>query len=299
MRVRLRMTDPSISARMPLVFHVGPPRTATTWTWEVLRGRVNLCEEYKEINFFAQNFTRGLEWYWSHFEDLRPELPRVDFEPEYFFGKVARQRIVTLLPQAKIICSLREPVARLFSLYKILARSTSLPPYGFEEACEKDWRLAESARYGFHLREWIEAVGASRVLVLFYDDLLADPQRYIDQICEFIDLEHFTLLPEQCARVLSSERFTLPNSQWWGRFGRSIGERIWELGDKRVNYLVRRLKLSKLFFDKGTPFTPPDAAVGQRIRTRLRPEIEIVEQLTGRDLCAWKGEVGSNANIAQ
>ncbi|MBV8451289.1 MAG: sulfotransferase [Deltaproteobacteria bacterium] len=283
---------------MPQVFHVGPPRTATTWTWEVLRGRVGLCEEYKEINFFAQNLARGLEWYLAHFEEPVSQLPRVDFEPEYFGGTVARERIVTLLPRVKIICSLREPVGRLFSLYKILVRSTSLPPYKFEDACEKDWRLAESARYGFYLRKWIEAVGASRVLVLFYDDLLADPQQYIEQICDFIGIERFKLRPEQRSRVLSSERFTLPNNQWWGRLGRSVGELIWELGDKRMNYLVRRLRLSKLFFDNGMSFTAPDAAVVQRIRMRLRPEIELVEQLTGRDLSAWKGPVYEKADEA-
>jgi hypothetical protein len=31
----------------------------------------------------------------------------------------------------------------------------------------------------------------------------------------------------------------------------------------------------------------------------LRPEIELVEQLTGRDLSAWKGEVVESTDIAQ
>src|SRR5437879_2540463 len=189
--VRAIVSDPRVRSRLPQFFHVGPQRTATTWTWRILKDRANVSREYKEIFFFAQNFARGFDWYLSHFERTAPDLPRVDIEPEYFAGKAARHRITSLIPDARVICCLRDPLERLFSLYKILIRSASLPPYGFEQACEQDWRLAESARYGTHLRAWLDALGKARVLVLFYEDLLQDPQCFADRICDFIRIERF------------------------------------------------------------------------------------------------------------
>ena len=292
-RAKEIVADPSVRARLPQVFHVGPTRTATTWTWYVLKNRANVSQEYKEIFFFAQNFSRGFDWYLSHFAPPLQDLPRVDIEPEYFPGRAARHRIESLIPNARIICSLRDPVDRLFSFYKILIRSTSLPPCSFEEACESDWRLAESARYGTHLEGWLNAFGRDRVLVLFYDDLLANPQAYADTICRFIGIQPFELSNELRQRVYASEHFTKPASRWWGEVGKAVGLRIWEFGSPRLNHLVRRLKLSRLFYDTGAPFTPPDAAVVARIKNRLRPEIELVEHLTGRHLSSWKG-----ANIA-
>jgi hypothetical protein len=289
-RAGAAVANPTVRARLPQFFHVGPTRTATTWAWEILKGRANVSTEYKELFFFAQNFSRGFDWYLAHFQPIVPGVPRIDIEPEYFPGKIARERVASLIPQARIICSLRDPVERLFSFYKILARSTSIPPYTFEEACERDWRLSESARYGFHLQAWIDAFGAEKVLVLFYEDLLADPQSYADKICDFVGIKRCSLSPEQRSRVHSSEGFTQPRSLLWTEIGKVIGLRIWELGSSHLNHLVRKMRLSRLFFDTGARFEPPDAGTVARIKARLRPEIATVERLTGRDLSTWKGE---------
>ena len=286
------VAHPLVRSRMPQFVHVGPTRTATTWVWQILKDHADVSREYKEIFFFAQNFIRGFDWYLAHFGPLMPGLPRIDIEPEYFPGKAARHRIGYLIPGAKIICCLREPVERLFSFYKILVRSTSMPPYSFEQACERDWRLAESARYGTHLRAWLDAFGKDNVLVLFYEDLLQDPQVFANRICDFMCIERFTLTADLLRRVYSSECFTAPRSRMWANLGRVVGLRMWELGSPRLNHLVRSLKLSTLFYDTGAPFVQPDPAVVARIKARLRPEIQMVESLTGRDLSAWKDVAG-------
>ena len=37
-----------------------------------------------------------------------------------------------------------------------------------------------------HLRRWLEIFGRERVLTVLYEDMLADPQRFIDSITRFI-----------------------------------------------------------------------------------------------------------------
>jgi hypothetical protein len=293
-RARAAIADDAVSDRLPKCFFVGPMRTATTWAWQLLKDHVNVAADYKELFFFSQNFYRGFDWYLAHFERIIPGRPRIDIEPEYFPSALARQRIAAFIPEARIVCSLRDPVERLFSSYKVLARSASIPACTFEEACEKDWRLAEAARYGSHLEAWMNAFGTDKILVLFYEDLLSDPQAYADKIFEFVGIESRPLSAELRSRVHSSEGFTTPRSRLWTEIGKAIGLRIWEFGNPHLNQLVRKLRLSSFFYDIGAPFVPPDPAVVSRIKARLRPEIERVECLTGRDLSAWKDVVGDS-----
>src|SRR5690349_11461994 len=104
---------------LPQFFGIGPPRTATTWLHRVLTGHVNLPRIVKEPRFFDLRFSKGFDWYRGHFEPIDPAMPTGEISPTYFYSVDARHRIAKLLPNAKIICTLREPVARLYSLYRI------------------------------------------------------------------------------------------------------------------------------------------------------------------------------------
>src|SRR5258705_10557350 len=52
---------------LPSFFVIGPPRTGTTWLYEVLRNRALLPGPTKETRFFDTHFNRGMEWNRAHF----------------------------------------------------------------------------------------------------------------------------------------------------------------------------------------------------------------------------------------
>src|SRR5260370_37093684 len=64
---------------------------------------------------------------------------------------------------------------------------------GFEDAIGKHKQMVESNRYAFHLKDWQARFGSENVLVLIYDDLIADPQSYLDRVCDFAGIELFAL----------------------------------------------------------------------------------------------------------
>src|SRR5207245_11287355 len=112
--------DTERSIRLPDFIVVGPPRTATTWLDTVLRGHVGLPRDVKETHFFARNYRQGLTWYERHFRHCAAEPVIGEICAAYFENPQARERIRTHLPKCRIICTLRDPVERLYSYYKLM-----------------------------------------------------------------------------------------------------------------------------------------------------------------------------------
>ena len=108
--------------RLPDFIAVGPPRTATTWLHEVLQGHVCLPADRKETDFFTRFYDRGLDWYADYFRHCEGGIPVGELSPMYFASPPARERIARHLPECKIIVSLRDPVERAYSNYRMLRR---------------------------------------------------------------------------------------------------------------------------------------------------------------------------------
>ena len=200
------MSDGTV-LRLPGFIHVGPPRTGTTWLHEALKGHIGL-PKIKETRFFDTYYNRGIEWYCNTFDDYPPDVPAGEMGPTYFSNAVARERIKLHIPDCKIIITLREPAARLYSMYR-LARAGRHPA---EDTFEGYWRYqidcgGDLCSYAAQLLRWQAAFGKSRVLVRFYEDLNSDPQGYLDSVCDFIEAHRVTLDP---ARAGSAKVYSAP-----------------------------------------------------------------------------------------
>jgi hypothetical protein len=249
----------------------------------------------KETEFFDRRYSKGLTWYRKRFEPVAAGLPIGEMAATYFYSNQARERISRLIPHARIICTLRDPVERLYSLYRIRCASGSLR-CSFPEAIGRDRELIESSRYGFHLARWIELFGRERVLVLLYEHFVEDPQGYVGEICRFIGIPPVTISPSQSSRRAKASD-VLP----YPRFGRlthlavRVGTGLNANGRSHTLALVRKLGLRNWVL-KDAAFTPPplDPQFAEQLRERMRPEVEAVEALLQIDLARWKAkDVGS------
>ena len=287
--------------RLPDFIAVGPPRTATTWLDKVLRGHAELPRQTKETHFFARNYDQGLRWYENHFRDCGFEAVVGEICAAYFENSQARERIHTDIPGCKIICTLRNPVERLYSYYKLM-RHNGRTEEGFEESINRHSKMLDSSRYASLLREWQALFGKDRVLVALNDDLSADPQGYLDRIASFIGIPRITLSHSMTSRNRENTIETAPRSAWLARNARSF--RFW-LGSHqfyRTRRFLNRAGVWRFCFEGGEVFPPLDAAVKSRLRDLLRPEVEELEELLQRDLSQWKegGQAASPvANYSQ
>jgi hypothetical protein len=280
------MTTRSNSARLPAFIVVGPPRTGTTWLHEVLESQADLPRYKKETRFFCTNYGKGTAWYVRHF-DPASELIRGEVCPTYFCSPPARARIAELLPEAKIICSFREPVGRIYSLYKV-KRAFARMDWSFEEALVRDPELVESGRYSHYLVEWRRVFGPDHVLAVFYDDLARDPQGYIDRIVDFVGIPRFQLDAQRLSRVHSSDTMSNPRNQHLTALAADTAEWLKRHRLERVVAAVKSSKLGGMLLGGGAKLPPLSRATADSLRTTLRPEIEALEKLLDRDLSAWK-----------
>ena len=284
------MTRPplrSVPTPLPSFFVIGPPRTGTGWLHEVLSRRMQLPVAIKETRFFDVHYLRGLQWYRAHYPKLSPYPVAGEIAPTYFASVAARERMVRILPAAKVACIFRDPVARIESLYRAKAAYGAIGG-SLEAALLCDPELLESARYATHLKAWQSALGKDRVLPLIYDDLCRRPQALLDAVADFIGLERFRLIPSEIHRVRASASMTFPRSVDRTRAVIRVANWCRRRGFHRIVTLVRNSPLSGLCLGGGPPFPPMSACTKMKLYERLRPEIEELEVLLQRDLASWK-----------
>jgi sulfotransferase family protein len=285
------MSLPADSFCLPTFIGVGPPRTGTTWLHEALAGHANLPRYNKETRFFCTNYAKGVAWYVRHF-DSSSELTRGEVCPTYFCSTPARERIAELIPKAKIICSFREPVGRIYSLYK-LKRAFARMNWSFEEALIHDPELLESGRYAHYLVKWQRAFGQNNVLPVLYDDLARDPQGYIDRIVDFVGMPRFQLDERWLSRVHSSDAMSNPRSRRLTALAADTAEWLKRHHLERVVAAVKGSKLGEMLLGGGEKIPPLSRTTADTLRASLCPEIDALEKLLNRDLSSWKGIVHS------
>jgi hypothetical protein len=278
-----RRTAPS---RLPDFIAVGPPRTATTWLHQALKGHVGLPFNIKETDFFSKHYDRGLDWYADYFRHCPPAMKIGEVCATYFVSPEARERIARHLPECRIICTFRDPVDRSYSFYKLLRRHafTKLP---FEQAVAKHREFREQNRYAFHLAAWQRQFGANQVMVGLYDDLEADPQAFVDRATSFIGIDRIVIPPARAAeRVHLVE--TAPPSRRLVRTTRKVITWMASHRMYRATNWFRKSALGHFVYEGGRPYGPLAPDVEARIREMYRPEVEALEELLAIDLSAWK-----------
>jgi hypothetical protein len=273
-------------AHLPALFFVGPPRTATTWLHSVLKDRMSL-PRLKETYFFDKLYWRGFNWYLAHFSESESGRIRAEIGPSYFFSAPARERIHAAAGDVRIVVTLRDPIERLHSLYKMRYANAAFR-WSFEEACQRDAELRSTGECAPHLAAWRQRFGQHHVTTLLYEDLLADPQAWIDRVCAFCGIPGFQLIAAQMGPVHSSGTSVIPRHPRWTRLGVSVGNWIYDQEWERAVALIKRLRLRRLFLESGTRFPKLDREVEQRMRRKLAPDIEELESMLGRDLAMWK-----------
>jgi Sulfotransferase domain len=270
---------------LPDFIGIGPGRTGTTWLDDVLRARVCL-PGIKETKFFTIRWERGIEWYASLFRHCAPGQVAGEICP-YFAWPHAPERIAQALPNCKIIVTLRDPVDRTYSHYKLM-RANVFTRGTLEEAMAKDKQLREGSRYGSYLARWLEIFGREQVLVADYDDLRGNPQAFFDPICDFIGIPRFPIGERGAGEAARNAYDRAPKSRRLAQNARHLKFSLIDGGYYRTVNLLSDLGVWHWCMGRGEKFPALTAAQDAWLRELYRPEIDRLEQLLGRDFSKWK-----------
>jgi hypothetical protein len=175
----------------------------------------------KGIHYFDTNYDRGERWYRAHLPSsfVRARQARSaggdvitgEASPYYLFHPAAAERAALLLPNAKIVAVLRDPVHRAHSHWKERRRN-GVEELSFADALaaederigDVDERLrtdpsfrsyaheqlsyARQGEYDTGLERWYAHYPAEQVKIVSSEDYYADAQATLDELLAFLGL---------------------------------------------------------------------------------------------------------------
>ncbi|HWO81095.1 sulfotransferase domain-containing protein [Gaiella sp.] len=198
---------------LPDFLVIGAQKAGTTALYAYLRWHPGIAgPSWKEVSFFDRHWWRGEAWYRGQFPLRAGERLVGEASPSYLFHPLAPERARSLVPGAKLVALLRDPVDRAYSQYQhevALGRE----PLSFEDAlAAEDERLVGEVerliadprafsrawwdhtytargRYAEQLERWLEAFPSEQLLVVRTEDLGERPAETYASILAFLGAE--------------------------------------------------------------------------------------------------------------
>jgi hypothetical protein len=202
---------------LPDFIVVGAQRAGTTSLYNYLLRHPRVAPALvKEVHYFDLAYHKGEGWYRAHFLTRlrRASARRVltgEASPYYLFHPRCAERIAGMVPRAKLVVLLRNPVDRAYShYYHEVQRGRE--PLSFEEAIEReaqrlqgeeDRLLQEECSYSFshqhysylsrgiyvdQLKRFQPLFPREQLLVLKSETFFAEPKAVLNQVLTFLGL---------------------------------------------------------------------------------------------------------------
>jgi len=168
----------------------------------------------KEPQYFDSQYNRGVDWYRSWFWPKREHKVVIEASPHILFHPLAPRRVHEVVPSAKLIVALREPVARAYSHYRHWI-DLGYETLSFREALDReasrtadlearllrgekiDWLPLRNysyvghGRYATQIERWLSYFPRDQMLFLKSEEMFDSPRTALDRICRFLGLPKF------------------------------------------------------------------------------------------------------------
>lgn len=181
--------------KRPNFFVIGAEKAGTTSLCELLSQHPDVFfSQPKEPSFFMCpcGEWQSLQWYESLFASAGGCTAVGEGSTTYSKCQThpgTARRIAEYAPDARIIYIVRHPLRRLESQW-IQRRSMSLPTHrSFAAAVQKDRVLLDASLYWRNLSVYRDHFDDSRILVLFLEDMKANPSATLQSCFEFLQVD--------------------------------------------------------------------------------------------------------------
>jgi hypothetical protein len=312
---------PGEAMALPDFFIAGAPKAGTTALHVALARHPSLyMSAVKEPKFFLTDGpppTRGgpgdVQTYREHvwrredYEALFDPAPAGallgESTPFYLYNKDAQRRISALIPDARLIVILRDPVERAHSNWTHLW-SAGLDPIGdFVLACAEEQRRIEAGwadfwhyialgRYGEQLQQLYTVFPSEHVFVFRYRALIENPAQVLDRICGFLGVPQGVLTDLPRENVTAHPQGSLRH----GALSKAL----------RASAAVSRVlpgaaavtgSLARLLLRDSPPRPPLTWELRQAVIGRFEAVIRLLEDITGEGYSDWLQPRGDSGGL--
>lgn len=201
----------------PNLLLAGIPKCGTTSLFSYLSFHPDVCaSKVKETYFLMDkghplfnekfNYHRyGLSGYSIFFPHCTAKKILIEATPDYFYQNTAFEVLRTLNPKPQIIFLLREPASRAYSLFQFAKNNIGIIPAKLSFECFVDNLLnndgdmfkqrpilrnaIKHGMYSEFLDRWIETFSPDNILILLFEDLVANPRYFMKSLCRYLDIK--------------------------------------------------------------------------------------------------------------
>jgi Sulfotransferase domain len=274
---------------LPNFLVIGAQRAGTTLLYWILDAHpeVYVPRQRKEMHFFDWYHERGEAWYRKFFPppDAAAAYRAIgEATPDYLATPEAPARIRALLPNCRMVAILRNPVDRAYSWYRYNVRSYN-EHRSFEAFLEHDPTTLEWGLYHRHLSRYLTHFPRAALLVLIYEELIADPGIELCRLGDFLGLSLGWPRADQvlAQRINTSE---LPRFRRAFALARRTGAFLMRHDLNAPVQFAKQLGIPRLFGRTAAP-----RVLARPIRAQLRAyyqeDLCALEDLLGRALPLW------------
>ena len=215
----------------PNFFIVGAAKAGTTSLYSYL---IKVPEVFmpsrKEPHFFAPNVisqsyfhkVSSKEEYRTLFQGVRNQIMIGEASPTYLWDKDSPRLIHEMIPNAKIIIMLRDPVARAYSHYLHHVRD-GWENRTFDAAIREDyssdggtvWKVpnvyVHQGLYSKQVKRYFDIFDPSNIKIIVFEEFVRDTRRYVSEVMKFLGIN--SAVPSNVEEVynpffVSRNRFT-------------------------------------------------------------------------------------------
>lgn len=283
--------------QLPAWLVVGAPKCGTTSLAEWLRShpQVFVCPR-KELEFFDSHWERGLDWYAEQFAGRRPGQVSGEATPTYWYEDLALDRIRDVMPDARLLVLLREPVGRLWSqawFMQMLGVESRSPIRRIDRLLQRPDRdpgpglvgLTPATRYAPRIAALFDRFPREQVAIEFFDDLVRNPAGLWQRVCRHIGVDPAAAGPRDAGSVNPTR---VPRAAWLQRLLFRIGrsQRWQRAAGERGTDALRSL----MQWNAARRMPPLPTDLRARLNQVFRPDLEEVQKLLGRPVPdSWWG----------
>lgn len=178
---------------LPNFLVIGAMKAGTTSLWQYLRGHPDVfMPEQKEIQFFSEHeWWRGLDWYEQLFDPAGTASAIGEASPSYTrypHSAEAADRIAKVLPDAKLLYVIRQPVDRIVSQYR---HETSLgtEDRAIDDAVLDESRYVSTSRYAMQAERYLENFRRDQLMVVTSEALQRERAATMAKVFRFLGVD--------------------------------------------------------------------------------------------------------------
>ncbi|MUL37298.1 sulfotransferase family protein [Gloeocapsopsis dulcis] len=210
---------------LPNFLIIGAQKAGSSWLAHNIRQHPDVFMPTKEIHFFDKefNFNQGIQWYKKYFTEASNEKAVGEKTPDYLWvdnhymeGDLPNihNRIHKILPEAKLILVLRNPVQRAISAVNHLIRSRRISPMhsiddllmGKKRYLLQGYGVLEKGQYHHQITAYQEYFTLEQMLILIYEeDVVQNPELGLKKVCNFLKIDESFQFEELKTKVNDSK----------------------------------------------------------------------------------------------